>query len=66
MSLSQRGQLFENTARAMYGVSQAVRELHIEHCMNADPAYGEGVRKALESFVASAAALAPSAPEMSK
>ena len=39
--------LFENTARAMNGVSDAVKERHIKHCYQCDPAYGEGVAKAL-------------------
>ena len=28
-------------------------ERHIEHCTKADPAYGEGVRKAIEALAAS-------------
>ena len=42
--------LFENTARAIDGASDAVVERHIENCTQADPAYGEGVRKAIEAL----------------
>jgi catalase len=50
MSPEQQSTLFENTARAMHGVSIAIRELHIAHCAEADPAYGAGVRSALEAL----------------
>ncbi|GGN58619.1 MULTISPECIES: catalase [Oceanobacillus] len=39
--------LFENTARNMDGVSKDVQLRHIVNCYKADPAYGEGVAKAL-------------------
>ena len=39
--------LFENTARAMNGVSKEIQERHDKHCYQCDPAYGEGVAKAL-------------------
>lgn len=39
--------LFENTARAMNGVSKEIQERHTKHCYQCDPAYGEGVAKAL-------------------
>ena len=39
--------LFENTARAMNGVSKEIQERHAKHCYQCDPAYGEGVAKAL-------------------
>jgi catalase len=42
--------LFDNTARAMSGVSKPVQKLHIEHCTMADPAYGAGVAKAIETL----------------
>ncbi|WP_429577076.1 catalase-related domain-containing protein [Paraburkholderia youngii] len=45
--------LFENTARAMRGVSRPIRELHIDHCTRADPLYGADVRNALEALDAS-------------
>ncbi|MCS3835425.1 catalase [Pseudomonas sp. JAI111] len=40
--------LFDNTARAMNGVPQAIRQRHIDNCTKADPAYGFGVAEALE------------------
>ena len=39
--------LFENTARNMQGTTKEVQLRHINHCYKADPAYGEGVAKAL-------------------
>ncbi|BBD97025.1 catalase [Sphingobium amiense] len=48
MTPVQQQVLFENTARAMEGVSRAVKERHVSNCHRADPAYGEGVAKALE------------------
>jgi len=39
--------LFENTARNMQGTTKEVQLRHIKHCYKADPAYGEGVAKAL-------------------
>ena len=39
--------LFENTARAMAGCEQFIKERHVQNCFLADPAYGEGVAKAL-------------------
>jgi catalase len=66
MSPQQKTRLFENTARAMHGVSHAIRELHIEHCGNADPAYGEGVRCALERLDGLGATVARSESEPAK
>ena len=39
--------LFENTARAMGDAPEEIKVRHIGNCMKADPAYGEGVAKAL-------------------
>lgn len=47
MSAEQQQVLFENTARNMDGVPDAIKMKHICHCMQADPAYGQGVAKAL-------------------
>ncbi|MCE1178424.1 MAG: catalase [Micrococcales bacterium] len=47
MSPEQQQALFYNTARAMAGVTKRTAERHIDNCTKADPAYGEGVRKAL-------------------
>ncbi|MFG6458889.1 catalase [Roseateles sp. BYS96W] len=43
----ERQRLFDNTARAMHGVSREVRERHVDNCCKADPAYGAGVAVAL-------------------
>ena len=39
--------LFDNTARAMGDAPKEVKIRHIGNCLKADPAYGEGVAKAL-------------------
>lgn len=54
MSAEQQQVLFENTARAIQGASEATVERHIHNCTQADPAYGEGVRKAIEALAAQA------------
>ncbi|PAV30723.1 catalase [Virgibacillus profundi] len=46
--------LFENTARNMRGTTKEVQLRHIAHCYKADPAYGEGVAKALGISVSEA------------
>ncbi|HET7682871.1 MAG TPA: catalase [Marmoricola sp.] len=52
MDAEAQQRLFENTARAIDGASDAVVERHIDNCTQADPAYGEGVRKAIEALKA--------------
>jgi len=47
MNPEQQQVLFENTARAMGDAPKMVKVRHIGNCMKADPAYGEGVAKAL-------------------
>lgn len=47
MTAEEQQRLFENTARAMEGVEEHIKRRHILHCYLADPAYGEGVAKAL-------------------
>lgn len=47
MNDDERERLFANTARAMEGVEKHIKIRHIKHCYLADPAYGEGVAKAL-------------------
>ncbi len=47
MSAEQQQVLFENTARNMTGVPDDIKMKHICHCMQADPAYGAGIAKAL-------------------
>lgn len=44
---AQKQRLFENTARAMNGVPEFIKRRHIDNCLKADPAYGQGVAKAL-------------------
>jgi catalase len=55
MTPEQQQVLFENTARAINGASQQTVERHIANCTQADPAYGEGVRKAIEALDAQSA-----------
>jgi catalase len=47
MKAEQKNALFENTARSLGDAPQEVKIRHIGNCMKADPAYGEGVAKAL-------------------
>ena len=47
MTPEEKQRLFENTARAIAGVSRDVQERHIHHCTQADPAYGAGVAAAI-------------------
>lgn len=47
MKDDEKQRLFENTARNMQGTTILVKKRHIRHCYLADPAYGEGVAKAL-------------------
>ena len=42
--------LFENTARAIGAASKEVQDRHIGNCSKADPAYGEGVAKAIAAL----------------
>jgi catalase len=47
MTPKQQQYLFENTARNMGNCDSRIKIRHIENCFKADPAYGEGVAKAL-------------------
>ena len=47
MGPEQQQTLFDNTARAMGDAPKEIKLRHIGNCMKADPAYGEGVVKAL-------------------
>ncbi|MEO6772540.1 MAG: catalase [Kofleriaceae bacterium] len=47
MTAAQQQVLFENTARAMGDAPREIKIRHIGNCQKADPAYGEGVAKAL-------------------
>ena len=48
MSPQQQQVLFENTARALHETTTAIKIRHIKHCLQADPAYGQGIANALE------------------
>ncbi|MCK9249973.1 MAG: catalase [Solirubrobacteraceae bacterium] len=52
MTPDEQRRLFANTARAIDGASDATIERHIHNCTQADPAYGAGVRKAIEALKA--------------
>lgn len=47
MSPEEQQRLFQNTARAMDGADRHIKIRHIGHCIQADPAYGEGMSGAL-------------------
>ena len=47
MSPAQQQVLFDNTARSVGGAPKEIQIRHIRNCLKADPAYGEGVAKAL-------------------
>jgi catalase len=47
MSPEGRAALFENTARSISGASAPVQARHIANCTRCDPAYGEGVARAI-------------------
>ena len=47
MTPAQQQALFDNTARAMGDARQHIKERHVANCLRADPAYGEGVARAL-------------------
>lgn len=47
MNAEQRQALFDNTARALAGVPEFIRQRHLEHCFRCHREYGEGVASAL-------------------
>jgi catalase len=47
MNAEQQGRLFQNTAAAMAGVPPEIVQRQLVHFHKADPAYAEGVAKAL-------------------
>jgi catalase len=47
MSPQQQQLLFENTARSLGDAPREIKLRHVQNCSKADPAYGEGVAKAL-------------------
>ncbi|MGB3836352.1 catalase [Castellaniella sp.] len=50
MTPAQQQALFDNTARAIAGVTPEVQAVHIQHCTQADPAYGAGVAAAIRTL----------------
>lgn len=52
MDDARRQALFDNTARAIQGASDEVKQRHIANCSRADAAYGAGVAKAIEALAA--------------
>ncbi|MGN8342499.1 catalase [Pseudomonas sp. SMV71] len=50
MSPEQKQALFDNTARSIQGASAEAKQRHIQHCLQADPAYGLGVAQAIEAL----------------
>ncbi len=47
MTPEQQQLLFENTARAMGDIPESIKIRHIKNCLQADPAYGQGIADAL-------------------
>lgn len=47
MNAEQKQALFDNTARSMGDAPDDIKIRHVQSCMKADPAYGEGVARAL-------------------
>lgn len=47
MTDEEKERLFQNTANDMASVEEFIKRRHILHCYLADPAYGEGVAKAM-------------------
>ena len=47
MTPAQQQALFDNTARAISGASEQVKQRHIGNCTRCDPAYGAGVAEAI-------------------
>jgi catalase len=47
MKPEQQAVLFANTARSLGGAPKEIQIRHIANCLKADPAYGQGVAKAL-------------------
>ena len=49
MNAEQRQALFDNTARALAGVPEFIRQRHLEHCFRCHREYGEGLAAALSA-----------------
>lgn len=52
MNAQQRQALFDNTARAMAGVPEFIKQRHLEHCFRCHKEYGEGVAAAFNVLTA--------------
>ncbi|MGW5076466.1 catalase [Rhodococcus sp. NPDC004095] len=50
MDADRKQALFDNTARNIHGVDPQIIKRHIDNCTKCDPAYGEGVAKALAAL----------------
>lgn len=50
MAPEQKEVLYGNTTRAMGDAPDFIKQRHIDHCMECDPEYGEGVARALGMF----------------
>jgi catalase len=50
MAADEQQRLFDNTARSLGDASQAVKDRHVANCRRADPAYGDGVARALAAL----------------
>lgn len=64
MNDSQKQALFNNTAAAMGDALDFIKYRHIRNCYACDPAYGEGVAKALAMTVADAQAARETDPAL--
>ena len=50
MNDTQKQALFDNTARALCDAPDFIKDRHVENCTKCDPAYGAGVRKAIDAL----------------
>ena len=50
MNDTQKQALFDNTARALGDAPDFIKDRHVENCTKCDPAYGAGVRKAIDAL----------------
>ena len=64
MSDAQKQALFDNTAAAMDDAPDFIKYRHIRNCHSCDPAYGEGVAKALGLSVKDAKAARATDPAL--
>ena len=64
MNDTQKQALFDNTAAAMGDAADFIKHRHIRNCFMCDPAYGEGVAKALGMTVADAQAARATDPAL--